>query len=131
MVELAQKLNIKDRVHFAGFRNDIKEILGSADIFCMPSYREGLSRSLMEAMASGLPCIVSKIRGNIDLIKDGEGGFLCEPNDAEMFAMRIEQLVNNPELCAEMSKRNLENIKAYDVKNVKREMQEIYREVLL
>ena len=66
----------------------MKELYGMADIFVMASYREGLSRSIMEAMASGLPCIASKIRGNIDLINAGSG-FLCEARNVLEFAEKI------------------------------------------
>ena len=63
---MAEQKNVK--LHLLGYRTDISELYNSADIFVFPSIREGLSVSLMEAMASGLPCIVSKIRGNVDLI---------------------------------------------------------------
>ena len=63
-------------VHFLGYRNDVKELYEMSDCFVMPFFREGLSRSIMEAMASGLPCIVSDIRGNRDLIDDKKGGYL-------------------------------------------------------
>ena len=62
--KLANELN----VHLIGYREDIPELLMSADLFVFPSYREGLSVALMEAMAVGLPCVVSNIRGNVDLI---------------------------------------------------------------
>lgn len=76
--ELAKSKGISEQVHFLGYRTDIKELLRAADVFVMPSYREGLSRSIMEAMASGLPCVVSDIRGNRDLVDNGKGGYLCE-----------------------------------------------------
>ena len=57
---------------------DVIEICKSADVFVFPSKREGLSVALMEAMACGLPCVVSKIRGNVDLVEKGVNGFLFE-----------------------------------------------------
>ena len=59
----------------------------------MPSIREGLSRSIMEAMASGLPCLVSRIRGNCDLIIDNEGGYLCNPYSVDEFSDGINKLL--------------------------------------
>ena len=53
---------LQNNVHFLGYRSDVPQLLKSADVFLLPSYREGLSRSLMEAMSAGLPCVVSKIR---------------------------------------------------------------------
>lgn len=72
---------LDDYIHFLGYRNDIKELYRASDIFVMPSLREGLSRSIMEAMASGLPCVVSNIRGNTDLLENTNSGFLCEATD--------------------------------------------------
>ena len=62
-----------------------------SDVFFHASYREGLTLSVMEAMNFGLPCVVSNVRGNRDLIVDGKGGFVCEPEDAEGFAEKIEK----------------------------------------
>src|SRR5699024_480990 len=59
--KMAEDLGVKEQVHFLGFRTDIKELLKAADIFLFTSKQEGLARSLMEAMASGLPCVASKI----------------------------------------------------------------------
>lgn len=83
LYSLAKEYAIDKNIHFFGYRTDIPQLLKSSDIFVMPSYREGLSRSLMEAMSAGLPCVVSNIRGNVDLIEDGVGGFLHNPNDVD------------------------------------------------
>lgn len=63
--ELAKKLDVSDRLHLLGYRNDVIRIMKSCDVFIFPSKREGLSVALMEAMACGLPCIASKIRQTI------------------------------------------------------------------
>ena len=67
---MAEDLGVKEQVHFLGYRTDIKELLKAGDIFLFTSKQEGLARSLMEAMASGLPCVASKIRGNTDLLEE-------------------------------------------------------------
>ncbi|WP_281628024.1 glycosyltransferase [Traorella massiliensis] len=69
-IEQAKKLNVESQLHLLGYRDDVIKIMKSCDIFIFPSKREGLSVALMEAMACGLPCIVSNIRGNKDLIND-------------------------------------------------------------
>ncbi|MCQ2802425.1 MAG: glycosyltransferase [Bacilli bacterium] len=127
---LAKKLGIENQIHFLGFRQDIKEIMLSCDIFLFTTLQEGLPRSLMEAMASGLPCIASNIRGNIDLIEDGINGILCNPKDSNSFANSIKFLINNGDLLRKMKLSNLEKIKEYDVSVVKEEMKKIYKEVL-
>ncbi|MEG1887034.1 MAG: glycosyltransferase, partial [Oscillospiraceae bacterium] len=89
---LASELKMENRLVLTGFRYDIKEIYRIADVFAFPSYQEGLSVSLMEAMAAGLPIVCSKIRGNVDLIEEGNGGFLLEPTDVNGFKNAIEKL---------------------------------------
>ena len=71
LMSLVEKSGLKNHIHFLGFRSDIKELLNAVDIFVLTSKQEGLARSLMEGMASGLPCIESKIRGNTDILDDG------------------------------------------------------------
>lgn len=68
LVKLAKELDVS--LHLLGFRTDIPELLKAADFFLLPSIREGLNVGLMEAMASGLPCIASDIRGNRDVLSD-------------------------------------------------------------
>lgn len=71
--KIAEEKGISDRIKLLGFRTDIIEIYKASDIFIFPSLQEGLPLALMEAMASGLPSLVSDIRGNCDLTKDGAG----------------------------------------------------------
>ncbi len=126
--ELAESLGIGEYVILLGFRQDIVELCKIADIFVFPSLREGLSMALMEAMASGLPCIVSKIRGNTDLIEHGKGGFCCDLDSVHMFRDAIKHVCESQDLMKEMSVYNLNAIKKFDINNVKREMIDIYKE---
>ena len=128
--EQADKAGLCDNIHFLGYRDDVKELYEAADCFVMPSFREGLSRSIMEAMASGKPCVVSNIRGNIDLVEEGKGGFLCNPLDSGSFAKAINSLFNNKSLCEKMSKFNKIKVKNFDVSVVEKAMRDIYGEVL-
>ncbi len=127
----AKNYGLVKNVHFLGYRNDIPELLKSCDIFVLTSYREGLSRSLMEAMAAGLPCIVSKIRGNVDLIKEGKGGFLRKPNDIDGLANAINLLASDKTLRESMGGYNQKIIGDYDIENVKKKMIRIYYNELL
>lgn len=90
--QIVRTLHLEKQVHFLGYRRDIHELDKISDIFVFPSFREGLSASLMEAMASGLPCIVSAVRGNRDLIENGKGGFWAKPDSADEFAEKIKFL---------------------------------------
>ena len=124
----AKALGIDRQIHFLGFRNDVKELLKISDIFLFTSFREGLPRSLMEAMASGLPAVVSNIRGNIDLIEDGKGGFLCNPHNSDEFADAIIKCTE--ETRKRFGENNLKAIKQFDVSVVEQEINKIYEEVL-
>ena len=78
-----------------GFREDICSLLEAADVFAFPSKREGLSVSVMEAMFMKKPVIASKIRGNIDLIKDGENGLLVQPNIVDSWKQSIRKMLSS------------------------------------
>lgn len=120
----ADNAGLHDNVHFLGYRSDVKDLLLMADVYVMPSIREGLSRSLMEAMACGLPCIVSRIRGNTDLIGD-KGGIVCYDNlDYKNAIMKLSQ---SPLLRVSMMKHNLERIKYYSLESVTSGLINIYR----
>ena len=126
--EKADRLGIKSRVLFLGNRSDMSDLYHMADCFVLASFREGLSRSIMEAMACGLPCIVSDIRGNRDLIDD-HGGYLFKPKDVEGLAERISQLKDSAKLREKMSVYNLEKIKTFSFERVVNELMKIYEEV--
>ena len=89
--EEVKKLGIEDKVLFAGFRSDVIELMDSADLFCFPSLQEGLPVALMEAMAVGMPCIASKIRGNVDLLPEKN---LFDLHDEGMLIEKIEKAAN-------------------------------------
>ncbi len=123
---LAVELGIKEQVHFLGFRTDIKELLWASDIFLFTTFQEGLSRSLLEAMATGLPCIASNIRGNTDLINDGENGFLIEANDAVGFGNALNKLSKDYGLRMRMTEANVKRIKQFDFETVTKALYNIY-----
>ena len=115
-----------DNVHFLGFCNRVYELLKVSDIFCFPSYQEGLPVALMEAMAAGLPVVASAVRGNTDLIVPGKGGLLYAPDDVEGFADGIHILMQTPELRCRMGAYNKERVREYDIKNIKKVFSDIY-----
>lgn len=124
--KLAQERNLDQQIHFLGYRTDVGELLQASDIFVMPSYREGLSRSIMEAMACGLPCIVSNIRGNSDLVQDDIGGYLLAPDDIDGFANAIQMFIQQPDLFVKMKYNNLKNIKNFSINVVIKKLTNIY-----
>lgn len=124
--KMTKELAIEKKVKLLGYRYDIAEILKCADVFAFPSFREGLSVALMEAMASGLPIVCSNIRGNSDLVEDKLGGFLVEPYNVNGFSNAIEVLYNSKELRKRFGNYNVKSISKYSIENVIKEMKILY-----
>ncbi len=127
---LAAAQGVGERVHFLGFRRDIPEVYQAADIFCLASFREGLSASVMEAMASGLPLVISDIRGNRDLLIPGEGGVLVPPRDSDAFARAFNQLSRQPNARSAMGAFNAQQIQSYGLEVVRDQTAALYQRVL-
>ena len=128
--EQANKANLQSNVHLLGYRTDVKEIYAMSDCFVLPSYREGLSRSLMEAIASGLPCIASRVRGNTDLIENTGGGFLCDTNDISDYAEKLNLLATDSDLRRTMGRKCVGAISAFNIETAIGEIQKIYEKEL-
>ena len=123
----AQTLGIADRVHFLGYRLDVPEIYRTADCFAFSSIHEGLPFALIEAMASGLPIVASRIRGNIDLIDDGKGGILCDVHSSEQFLAALTKLRTADREA--MAEYNREKLRAFDVGYIKNILSSVLNEV--
>ena len=124
-----EKLGLTDNVKMLGFRRDIPKILNCVDLYVMPSFREGLSKSMMEAMAYGLPVVASAIRGNVDLLGKEEGGLLLSPKDTDGFANAFEKLAEDKQLCKKFGERNKTYVQDYSIEKVKAQMEKIYKEL--
>lgn len=118
------------RVHFLGYRSDVPQILRETDIVTLVSKREGLPKSIMEAMAAGKPVVATNVRGNRDLVEHGKTGLLVELGDVDGLAAAIEKLVSNPEQRAAMGAAGREKIKEYSLEKVLAEMAAIYNRYL-
>jgi glycosyltransferase involved in cell wall biosynthesis len=97
---MARELAIGHRVHFLSFRDDVERILAASDVFVLPSHREGMPRSLLEAMAMGLPSVVTDIRGSREAITEGETGRIVPVGDVERLAEAMIELLGDSELAA-------------------------------
>lgn len=126
LLDLAQKLKVNNRLHLLGYRTNIPQIMKSCDIFVFPSLQEGLPVALMEAMACGLPCVASEIRGNIDLIEDGVNSSLCNPIEYKEFLNSVKSI--NKEIGDKFSELNIIKIKKYDIQEINIKMNKIYEE---
>lgn len=90
--ELADGLGLSPRVRFLGHRDDAPEILSAMDVMCQPSLSEGMSNTILEAMATQLPVVATRVGGNPELVVDGETGFVVDTDSPEALARAVGQL---------------------------------------
>lgn len=126
LTKMAADVGLSDKVILAGYRSDIPDILHAADLFVFPSFHEGLPVSALEAMACGLPLVCSKIRGNVDIVKDGGNGFLFEPQDYSTLAIAMDRLIAKQELAHAFGEKNKEIVKEFSQKAVVQELKKLY-----
>lgn len=119
---LTAELGLEEKVHFLGYRKDVVDICSQADVYVMPSYREGLPVASLEAMYCGLPLVTSNIRGLSDVMEQGKSGYMCRPDDIHGFAEGIRKLKKNTEMRKQMGLRNRETVKPYCIENTKKEI---------
>ncbi len=91
---------LKRRVRFLGYRSDVPALMRAADIFTLPSHREGMPRSVIEAMMTALPVVGTNIRGTREEVVEGETGTLVPVNDARALATALQRLAGDPALRA-------------------------------
>lgn len=126
---LARELRIDHQIQFLGYRRDIPELCSAADIFAFTSLQEGLPKALMEAMASGKAVVCSDIRGNVDLIEDGKGGFVTE-NNAECVAQALKTLAADRKQREKMGSYNEKAVDAFREENSLASVHSMLRKLL-
>ncbi len=104
LIRLADSLHVTPAVHFTGVRHDIPAILALTDIYVNSSTFEGMSNTILEAMAMGKPVVATAVGGNAELVADGVTGFLTPPGDDARLAERIEALLADGALRASMGR---------------------------
>lgn len=117
-----ERLHLEDRVFLLGYRTDISQLCNSADIFALPSVQEGLSVALMEAMGCGKPIVASRIRGNVDLIDEGKGGYMCSIYNITGYAKRLNYLAKSKKIRDYMGQYNIAKVKEFDISRIKNQL---------
>lgn len=107
---LVESEGLSGRLVMTGYRNDVPVILSLLDLFAMPSYREGMPRSLLEAMASGLPVVATDIRGCREEVVDGETGLLVPPRDYYALGEAVLKILSDGDLAAGMGRAGRERV---------------------
>ena len=129
--KFVESLGLRKQVIFTGYRNDVANFYELADIFVFPSYREGLSAALMEAMASELPVICSDIRGNNDLVDNGKGGYRVSPSSVDQWVTAIKRMLAEKDRWHQYGEYNRDKIaNSFGQELVLKKMKRIYDQYL-
>ena len=124
-------LGLARNFRFPGSREDVFAILRMSDAFCLPSRSEGFSNALIEAMAARLPCVVTNVGGNSEVVKQGETGFLVTSEDFQDLAARLTHLLDDPSLATEMGLRGEEVVHSrFTVQAMMGELVQVYQDLL-
>jgi len=129
----AQALRVADRVVFAGSvgQDQIAAHYRAANIFCLPSFGEGIPVALMEAMATRLPAVASRVMGVPELVVDGDSGLLVAPGRADELARALRTLVRDPGLRDQLGRAGRARSRdAHQASNSPRQLHRIYIEAL-
>jgi len=102
---LTRKKGLGNVFHFAGFHSNTSRFMKTFDIFALPSLSEGLSSAILEAMATSLPIVATKVGGIPELVKNEDNGLLVAPADPESLSLAIQRLADNPEESRRMGLR--------------------------
>jgi len=126
--ELTRTLGIADRVIFLGIRSDVPDVLRVVDAFALTSLSEAASLTLLEAMASGLPVIVTDVGGNPEIIRHEREGLLVPRGDAKACGKAFARLMRDPELAARLGKAGRERaVEKYQLEQTVRAWHRLYR----
>ena len=117
---LVEQAGLSRKVVFTGFTDGVAGFLSLMDVFVLPSYREGFPRSVIEAMACGLPVVATNIRGCREAVVDGETGAIVPPRDARALERAVERLLSDPQRAAAMGRAGRARAESfYDYRDVR------------
>ena len=125
----AEDLGISNPVMFTGYvssKTEIRNYLISSDIFVFPTRAEGLPRALIEAMATGLPCLSSKVDGIPELLDDE---YMFLPDDIDGYVRKIAELLNNPHELEIMGRKNIKKAREYESEKLRERRVEFYNKL--
>jgi glycosyltransferase involved in cell wall biosynthesis len=126
---LANELGVAGSVRFLGEVGDIPSLLARSSLFVLPSLTEGISLTLLEAMAVGLPVVATAVGGNREVVSDGETGCLVAPGDAANLAAAMNRLLANPTLGQALGRQGRARVEEhFDVRRMVRQYEALYHQ---
>ena len=131
LARLIEKHALEGSVVFAGYREDVPALLSLSDVFVLPSYREGMPVTILEAMASRKPVVATDIRGCREEVVDGVTGRLVPPGDPRALADAVSAILMDSEGAAKMGQAGRKRVEAeFDEKRVVAEQLALYKQLL-
>lgn len=127
---VAREAGVTDRVRLLGWRQDIPRIMAALSVFVQPSANEGMGRTIVEAMAAGVPVVATRVGGIPSVVADGVCGLLVEPGDVAGLAGAIAKLLADPALATRMGAAGRQRATAYSVESMVEQLDGLYREIL-
>ena len=128
LIHLSRGVGVSDRVHFLGVRHDVRELIGTADVYVQASRVEGFGLAVVEAMAGGLPVIASNVPGLREVV--GDAARLFEGGDHIGLAGRIVEVLGNPKLRNCLSEAGRTRARTFDVENTALAYAHLYEDVM-
>lgn len=128
---LAGELGIMEKIHFLGERLNISQVMQAMDVFVLPSIAEGISNTILEAMACGLPVVATEAGGNGELVEDGETGFLFPPKEKWLLGEKLTYYIRHPEIAREHGIRGRKRIEArFSLARMVQEYESLYLDMV-
>ena len=128
---LAVEVGGRDKTVFTGFRSDIADTLRLLDIYVLPTHTEGLSISLLEAMATARPVVASAVGGNVEIIADGENGLLVPESNVDALTTALDSLLANTALAQSLSRAARQTVlDRYSIRAMANQYQDLYESLL-
>ena len=125
--QLATELGVAEKIAFLGEVRDVPALLARASLFVLPSRSEGISLTLLEAMASGLPTVATRVGGNPEVVRDGETGLLVPPSDPAALAQAILRIRRDPERGLRMGRAGRERVEQhFDIRRMVADYEALY-----
>jgi glycosyltransferase involved in cell wall biosynthesis len=130
-MQIAESFNVKDRVIFTGFRQDIPDIINALDIYVCPSLREGISLSLLEAMAFRKAIVSTNAYGNAEIVVNEQTGYLVVSKDQDSIARAVIDMLSDKEKMRSMGIEGYQRVKKYFSSDVViKQIDDLYQELL-
>ena len=132
MFSLIEKYNLREKINHLGWKDleELPDIYRAADIFILPSVMEGMSSVVLQAMASGLPIVASRVKGFEEVLEENENGLFAEYNNPGQFANAIEKLIESESLRKSMSEKSLKKSKMFSWESIAKQYLELYEKAV-